>query len=84
MIILAALLLAHSWYPAECCSDRDCRPVEEKIYRDGKTFVRGSGMLLEVPTGFLIRPSQDQKEHFCWELRAGELKLRCYFAPGNV
>lgn len=25
--LLAAVILAHSWYPHECCSDQDCRPV---------------------------------------------------------
>lgn len=26
-MILALWLLAHSWYPQECCHDKDCRPV---------------------------------------------------------
>lgn len=84
MIHLALLILAHSWYPAECCSDRDCLPVEEKLYHNGKVFVRGGGLLVEVPKGFQIQPSQDEREHFCWQMDAGELKLRCYFAPGSV
>jgi hypothetical protein len=26
-LIVAALMLAHSWYPRECCHDKDCHPV---------------------------------------------------------
>lgn len=26
-MILALILLAHSWYPQECCDQRHCRPV---------------------------------------------------------
>ncbi len=55
--------LAHSWYPRECCSDRDCYPVPvERV----KT----------VPGGWLIedgtfvpyskaRPSPDGQYHIC-------------------
>jgi len=27
VIIFASMLLAHSWYPSECCSERDCYPI---------------------------------------------------------
>ncbi len=27
VLLLPTAALAHSWYPYECCSDRDCYPV---------------------------------------------------------
>lgn len=54
---------AHSWYPYECCSGKDCKPVacdeieelKDGTFRyDGVTFAKSSE-----------RPSQDSKCHVC-------------------
>lgn len=39
-LLFSAIILAHSWYPSECCSDHDCQPVPcGEISRAGKDFV---------------------------------------------
>ena len=55
-LIIAALMLAHSWYPQECCHDKECRPVPcAELHYDGdsvrygriyfsKRMIRQSGM----------------------------------------
>lgn len=27
ILLASSIILAHSWYDAACCSDKDCRPV---------------------------------------------------------
>jgi hypothetical protein len=91
--VLAALVfagamthaLAHSWYPWECCSDRDCFPVEARDVRG----VPGGWMLQD---GTFIafreaRPSPDQNFHVCRRedgkgalIRLHE-KPACFWAP---
>lgn len=72
--------LAHDWYPAWCCSDRDCRElVEDK----GET-------VLETPDGWKLwdgrvvprkvgKPSPDKKFHLCEE--ALSKAIICFFVP---
>jgi hypothetical protein len=65
VIVLAppAAALAHSWYPYECCSNRDCHPVACEALIDGP-----DGSLRYGRTVFLkqqIRPSQDGDCHVC-------------------
>lgn len=85
LAMLAGPALAHSWYPAECCSDRDCYPVPiERV----KT----------VPGGWLVesnafipyanaRPSPDGRFHICRrEDGKGDLinpsgQPACFWAP---
>jgi hypothetical protein len=71
--------VAHSWYPAACCSTQDCRElVEDK-----------GEMVLETPEGWQLwdgrivargkaKPSPDTKFHLC-ETRAKS--IICFFAP---
>jgi hypothetical protein len=62
---IAEPALAHSGYPPECCSDRDCRPALQ-----GEIELMGDGRYLVVPTGEIftraqVRPSFDQNFHRC-------------------
>lgn len=75
--LLAAVILAHSWYPYECCSDRDCHPVKS---------------VKEVPNGYqaegiffpksLAKPSQDGDFHVCYN--PATKKPLCIFIPMAV
>lgn len=63
LLALAGPALAHSWYPYECCSEKDCFPVEARDVRE----VRGGW---ELQDGTFIpyreaRPSPDGKFHVC-------------------
>src|ERR1700739_4274719 len=64
-LIIAALMLAHSWYPQECCHDNDCHPVPcaELSYRD-KDLVWRKHIYFSGP---MIRESNDGNCHVCVE-----------------
>lgn len=71
---------SHSWYPAWCCSDHDCRELHEEA---GET-------VLEAPDGWHLwdgrvaargseRRSPDGHYHLCEE--ATTKAIICFFAP---
>ena len=64
-LIIAALMLAHSWYPQECCHDNDCHPVPcaELSYRDKDVGWRKHIYF----SGPMIRESNDGNCHVCVE-----------------
>ena len=64
-LIIAALMLAHSWYPQECCHDNDCHPVPcaELSYRD-KDVVWRKHIYFSGP---MIRELNDGNCHVCVE-----------------
>jgi hypothetical protein len=71
---------AHGWYPAWCCSERDCRELSEEKGEtvleaqdgwhlwDGRLVARG-----------IAKPSPDRKFHICEEPTTGA--IICFFAP---
>jgi hypothetical protein len=73
-LLLAATLLVHDWYPRECCSDTDCRPIPcTEIINDtwqGHKFNSH-------------RPSQDARCHICVYQPQGYISPRylCLFTP---
>lgn len=63
LALLPGAALAHSWYPYECCSDRDCFPMpvsDVRITPAGYTL--GDGTLVEYHEA---RPSPDGQFHIC-------------------
>src|SRR5260370_9326430 len=61
-VCLAALLLAHSWYPGSCCGERDCRPVPcSEIRQEGSNLVYGKMLFLP----HMRQYSQDGPCHEC-------------------
>ena len=76
--------LAHSWYPAKCCSGQDCRKVDsiEKL-EDGDLLFRAGPVSVVVPAEFQRLPSPDNNTHVCvYQVRNGEYRPRCVFVPG--
>lgn len=74
LIALALLALvqsaaAHSWYPYDCCSDRDCWPMgEDTDAREPDPRVLPGGYLTH--DGVFVaerdtRPSRDGRFHLC-------------------
>ena len=65
-MLLAVFILAHSWYPQECCyggkEDGDCHPVPcDQITETAKDYVwKGFHFQPEQ-----VRPSLDQFCHVC-------------------
>ena len=64
-LTIAAVMLAHSWYPQECCRDKDCRPVPcaELSYQDQDVVWRKHIYF----SGRMIRESNDGNCHVCVE-----------------
>jgi hypothetical protein len=85
IVLLACLAdapeaVAHDWYPAWCCSEKDCRELAEE---------RGE-VVSEVPEGWKLwdgrivrrktaKPSPDAKFHLCEEVTTKA--IICFFAP---
>jgi hypothetical protein len=77
---------AHSWYPKECCSGKDCAPVEKTTW-----FVPLGGGLPQlvvtsavgtaiVPHDFPVRESKDGRMHVCIQ----DVWIVCLFVPPRV
>ena len=67
LIALSFVVMAHSWYPEDCCNGNamngDCHPVscgEIEDRKDGSVQYRGSNF-----SGPMIRPSEDGDCHAC-------------------
>ena len=70
---------AHSWYPKECCSDNDCRPVscaELTKINLGLTWRRSVNF-----NDMQTRDSRDQFCHVCIKSHAGFDLPICVFIP---
>jgi hypothetical protein len=72
---------AHSWYPLDCCSERDCRRIEasevrELSYTQVLDLVTGT-----VVTGSKVRQSQDGDWHICNLFGDRKAKPLCVFRP---
>jgi hypothetical protein len=62
--------MAHDWYDADCCSNRDCEPVPCEEMAEGKEGVHWDGMVFTT-----VRPSKDSKCHVCvmqWNRLGGD------------
>jgi hypothetical protein len=80
MKLLALLLLAHSWYPAECCSGRDCAEVASErvqVQSDGY-LVDGRHKIFHKDT----KVSPDENFHMC--ASSSEVHPRCFWAPRGL
>lgn len=71
----------HSWYPPECCHDRDCGPVENSFYltdpKGGPDIlwvtitIKGAygqpdeKVTFPIPRDMKIQQSQDNQMHAC-------------------
>jgi len=67
-LAIIALLLVHSWYGKECCSDGDCHPVPcDQISRDKDgdyIWTRGPRDTVMFPK-IRMKESQDEACHVC-------------------
>jgi hypothetical protein len=79
LVLGSSAALAHSWYPASCCSDKDCHPlVEERgetVTESAKGWKLWDGRI--VARG-LAKPSPDRQFHLCETPAKG---IICFFAP---
>lgn len=77
VIVLLATTLAfsHSWYPRECCSERDCQQIASEEVR---VLPQGGYQWRDhtIPQG-KVRFSPDDHYHIC--IFSG--RVLCFFAP---
>jgi hypothetical protein len=67
--LLAGLILIHSWYPNECCADKDCHPVPcDEISGGENGAMHWKNLIFE---GTQIRTSPDSECHVCHLLHEG-------------
>lgn len=62
IVLAAAVVLAHSWYPQECCQDRHCHPVPCDSIRPHALGLSWHGIVFTPP---MIRNSPDKDCHVC-------------------
>lgn len=71
-------------YPADCCSDRDCREVAAELISESQ-----SGYLIALNgerlahTDARIRPSPDGVYHWCSAQGRDDTRTICLFVPPN-
>lgn len=75
----------HSWYPRECCSNRDCMPADRVETDDrGDLRVTVGKKRIWVPQGFEIRPSRDNRIHICFHVDEHDFLMPlCLFIPAQ-
>jgi hypothetical protein len=67
--LLAGLIVIHSWYPNECCADKDCHPVPSDEISEGENgAMHWKNLIFE---GSQIRTSPDSECHVCHLLEEG-------------
>lgn len=62
VFFLGGRAFGHDWYPSECCSGRDCKPVVCSDIAETETGFRYDGVDFAKR---VERPSQDSRCHVC-------------------
>lgn len=70
---VTSVILAHSWYPYSCCSERDCAPTTSYERVEGGYMSEG----VFFPDS-IVKPSQDNQAHKCVNRLNTPL---CFFIP---
>jgi hypothetical protein len=74
---------AISWYPRECCHDRDCRPVVQiQAVGAGLWMTTDDGQTVLIGPDEERRPSLDLRWHVCLARdHSGGVIVQCVFQP---
>ena len=81
-------VLAHSWYPVECCSGYDCDVADQATVNEfGDLVVTDGKRHLVIPDTVPRHRSPDTHVHLCYnrdEVRYGQpLEIYCIFLPSS-
>lgn len=63
--VFSVSVLAHSWFPLECCGKGDCKEIIEWKMEGNNWIIKTSELTVVVPTTFPLRLSQDSKRYLC-------------------
>jgi hypothetical protein len=84
---------AHDWYTelrrpdgkGSCCSDRDCRPVEQCTLPSGKDGLSIEGRCVSIPRDKVLPvASPDGRSHACWNYLNGVPRILCVILGGQT
>ena len=81
------LVSGHSWYDADCCSDKDCFPAANVVYYsyDGSYTADVHGRHVRVGPEVKKLPSRDGGYHACLRDRPGmPVRVKCWYVPANT
>lgn len=81
------IVSGHSWYDADCCSDKDCFPAENVVYYsyDRSYTADVHGRHVRVGPEVKKLPSRDSGYHACLRDRPGmPVKVKCWYVPANT
>ncbi len=82
VLLFSGIMAAHSWYPYECCHEKDCHEANEFIeLPNGDAKARVGSESIEVPSSFKRRSSKDEHYHVCYGRLYGRINLYCVFQP---
>jgi hypothetical protein len=86
MAFLAPDACAHSWYPTECCSGKDCTVADGLIRTPaGDLEVIVGAARVFVPRTFAVRPSPDGHIHVCFTVDETRIPIPvCLFLPSGA
>lgn len=99
LLAVATPVLAHDWYPMECCHGMDCAAVEKVELLATPAAADTAGMSLApgamavttkhgtaiVPANFPRRESKDHRMHACMRPGdGGKMRLICIFLPPST
>jgi hypothetical protein len=98
LVVLVAIIVAtaapvgsHEWYTglrspsgADCCNERDCRPVAYRVNHDtGREEIQANGAWYPVEYDKVLPfSSPDGNYHACWGNAVGKPDFRCIMLPG--
>jgi len=81
------IVSGHSWYDADCCSDKDCFPAENVVYYsyDRSYTADVHGRHVRVGPEVKKLPSRDGSYHACLRDRPGmPVRVKCWYVPANT
>ena len=81
------IVSSHSWYDAECCSDKDCFPAANVVYYSYDRSYTADVHGRHVRVGPEVRklPSRDGGYHAWLRDRPGmPVKVKCWYVPANT
>ena len=84
VMVMPSAVIAHEWYPRECCHDLDCSPVERaERLPDGSLRLTSKVGTTVVPASFPRRRSPDHQMHICMVRfsHLDDMRPVCLFVP---
>ena len=75
-----------SWYPKECCHDRDCQPVATvRATPAGLWMTTVAGQTVLIGRDEARRPSRDMRWHICLGANSDrDITVQCIFEPPSM